>query len=250
MRHLHPILVLGLSLVLLVAAAPVLAAGAASDALQPLLCGAERPESRPRDEAWLRDDLACLRRQPRDAALLREVGISYATLALPDRPERLGRAEQHLRRALTLRPGDALARAWLGSTLSQQAEDAATGSIDRTRAAEGLALMDEAIAQDGADPRLRVLRGEAHLRIPEPISSPARLAEDVAAVESAMAGGPLPLPTRAACELLLGRYAQRQGDAEAASQRFERVIALAPGTRFESAARQLLAGAPPAAHAE
>ncbi|MFM7205021.1 MAG: hypothetical protein ACKO6N_29965 [Myxococcota bacterium] len=233
-QRLRPLALLFLSVLLL------------SSASLPSSASAAEPEVRayPRNEAWLKEDLARLAKDPQNADILRDVGIGYNVLGAPDNWEYILKAREHLEKAQKLRPNDPHTLIFLGSTLALQARHKETSLLEKKRLADqGLAFMDKAVALAPQDYRIRLLRATAGFGAPSFLGRSGLVEEDVAVVRKVLEPTPpanLQGHQKAAGYLLLGRYAESKGELPKARTYWSKAIQNGKGTRYETQAREML----------
>jgi len=240
---------LSLGLWLLLVVGPLLGLPGAS--LSPLASAqaqARIPEptlrSTPRDEAWLKEDLARLAQNPKDPFLMREAAISLNVVGAPDNWPYLQKSRALLEEANKLEPNNPHILMFLGSTIAMLARHPDVGLFDKkSMVTSAFEYMDKAIELEPDSYRLRLMRGTANLGAPSFFGRSKELEADVALIRKTLELAPpadYPGHMKAAGYLLLGSYHEKKGELNRAQAYWSKAIQHGKGTRYETQARKRL----------
>lgn len=155
------------------------------------------PDSRPRDDALLKQHLRQYQTDSENPVLLLNIGIDYLNLASTSRWYYLDRALIYLEKANQLLPNDPLILMYQGRTIGAQALNQRPSLLKRLKwAKQGYKLMDQAVDLKPNCFFLRLLRGEAEILAHPILRRSTKMREDGAFVQ----------------HFLLGKVFQRQPD--------------------------------------
>lgn len=201
----------------------------------------------PRDEAWLKEDLARLAQNPKDPFLMREAAISLNVVGAPDNWPYLQKSRALLEEANKLEPNNPHILMFLGSTIAMLARHPDVGIFDKkSMVSSAFEYMDKAIALEPDSYRLRLMRGTANLGAPSFFGRSKELEADVALIRKTLEPAPpseYPGHMKAAGYLLLGSYHEKKGELNRAQAYWSKAIQHGKGTRYEAQARKRLQSA-------
>lgn len=204
------------------------------------------PELRamPRDEAWLKEDLARLAQNPKDPKLMREAAISLNIVGAPDNWDYLKRSRSLLEECNKLEPNNPHTLMFLGSTIAMLARKDDVGLFDKkSMVSTAFEYMDRSVSLAPESYRLRLMRATANIGAPSFFGRGAELEADVALIRKTLEPTPpaeYPGHLKAAGYLLLGTYHEKKSDLPKAKAYWSKALQHGKGTRYETQARKRL----------
>ena len=144
---------------------------------------------------------------------------------------------------LAQHPGDAVARAWLGSALTLRARDLGIGPAKLEMLKRGCRTMDEAVAASD-EPEARLVRAVNSARLPALFGrrTLARSDFEWLLARARDRARPLPAPLAQAIFLQAGEFHGREGNRAEARAAWEEGLRIDPGTALARSLRERLEG--------
>lgn len=205
-----------------------------------------RADEKPRTKEELSEHLRSYRENPKDQALLLEIGRDYLELANEGEFHYLDQAVHFFRKVLAQNPKNPVILMFLGRAIGAKALDQDQATMTRLRwAREGFRYMDQSIDLDDNSLYLRLLRAEAQLLAHPILRRGSRLLKDHAFIQKFMkstAFNEIPDFQKARVHLYMGNYQERKKKNSEASDHWAEVIKLADNTPISDEARQRLEG--------
>ncbi len=165
-------------------------------------------------------------REVADSQAWQEVNARYHR-ALEGDAEAVDQAIDHFEKTLDAAPDNALVRAYLGSTYTLKARDAAVWNKGRW-VERGLDTLDEAVATAPGHPRVRLLRAATAYNLPRVVGRYDTAREDFAILLDAIAERPDTFAPELKREIYFhtGAFALKEGEDERALDLLEKAAAV------------------------
>jgi len=185
--------------------------------------------------------LSRLRREPKSATVLRELGGRYAIRASEEGyPTDIEDSRKYLDAAEKIEPKSPKLFAWKGILRLVEAKiRGVKGYVN-----EGLRLLDRAVGMEPDSLVLRMLRGSADLEVPREFGRLAEGIADLEMIEAAHRKDPAALPRLeldpAEVHLKLGNGYRGKGDLERSISYWRQVVSESPSSKESDSARRLL----------